>query len=122
MQPTAPVDVGVVEDETGALAAELEQEPLHRPAAGLGDPDADLGRAGEADHVDVGRVDQGARPARRRWQLTRLTTPGGKPTSSRMRTSSTTASGSWGAGFTTTVLPMARAGATLPAMFTRGKL
>ena len=37
--------------------------------------------------------------------LTRLTTPGGKPTSSRIRTSSTTASGSWGAGFTTTVLP-----------------
>ena len=55
-------------------------------------------------------------------EITRLTTPGGNPTSSRMRTSSTTASGSWGAGFTTTVLPMASAGATLPAMLTSGKL
>ena len=54
--------------------------------------------------------------------LTRLTTPGGKPTSLRMRTSSTMASGSCGAGFTTTVLPAASAGATLPAMFTMGKL
>ena len=51
-----------------------------------------------------------------------MTTPGGNPTSSRMRTSSTTVSGSWAAGFTTTVLPMARAGATLPAMLTSGKL
>ena len=54
--------------------------------------------------------------------LTRLTTPGGKPTSLRMRTSSTMASGSCGAGLTTTVLPAASAGATLPAMFTIGKL
>ena len=33
-----------------------------------------------------------------------------------------TARGSWGAGLTTTVLPMARAGATFPAMLTMGKL
>ena len=39
-----------------------------------------------------------------------------------MRTSSTMASGSCGAGFTTTVLPAASAGATLPAMLTMGKL
>ena len=32
------------------------------------------------------------------------------------------ASGSWGAGLTTTVFPAARAGATLPAMLTMGKL
>ena len=49
-------------------------------------------------------------------------TPGGNPTSSRIRTISTTVSGSWAAGFTTTVFPMASAGATLPAMLTRGKL
>ena len=55
-------------------------------------------------------------------ELTRLTTPGGNPTSSRMRTSSTTVRGSWAAGFTTTVLPMASAGATFPAMLTSGKL
>ena len=56
------------------------------------------------------------------FPLTRLTTPGGKPTSLRMRTSSTMASGSCGAGLTTTVLPAASAGATLPAMLTMGKL
>ena len=33
-----------------------------------------------------------------------------------------TASGSWGAGFTTTVLPIASAGPILPAMLTIGKL
>jgi len=56
------------------------------------------------------------------WAVTRFTTPGGNPTSSRIRTSSMTARGSWGAGFTTTVFPMARAGATFPAMLTMGKL
>src|SRR6516165_9507271 len=54
--------------------------------------------------------------------VTMLTTPGGKPTSSRMRASSITHSGSWGGGFITTVHPTASAGATLPTMFTVGKL
>ena len=55
-------------------------------------------------------------------ELTRLTTPGGNPTSSNTRASSTTARGSCGAGFMITVLPMASAGATLPAMLVSGKL
>ncbi len=54
--------------------------------------------------------------------VTTFTTPGGKPTSSRMRTSSITASGSCGAGRTITVLPIASAGPILPAMLTIGKL
>ena len=54
--------------------------------------------------------------------VTRLTTPGGNPTSSMMRTSSITASGPWGAGLMTTVLPVASAGATLPAIDVIGKL
>jgi hypothetical protein len=54
--------------------------------------------------------------------VTTLTTPGGNPTSSQMRASSITASGSCGAGFMTTALPTASAGATLPAMATSGKL
>ena len=54
--------------------------------------------------------------------VTTFTTPGGKPTSSRMRTSSMTASGSCGAGRTITVFPIARAGPILPAMLTIGKL
>ena len=67
---------------------------------------------------DAVRAEAGSGPC----ELTRLTTPGGKPTSSRTRASSMTASGSWGAGFMITVLPMARAGATLPAMLVSGKL
>ncbi len=67
---------------------------------------------------DVVRADAGSGPS----ALIRLTTPGGNPTSSSTRASSTMASGSWGAGFMITVLPMASAGATLPAMLVRGKL
>ncbi len=52
----------------------------------------------------------------------RLTTPGGIPASCMISTSFATASGSCGAGFTTTVLPMASAGQIFPAMFVRGKL
>jgi hypothetical protein len=51
-----------------------------------------------------------------------LMTPGGNPASFMISTSLMTASGSCGAGFTTTVLPMASAGPILPAMFTTGKL
>ena len=67
---------------------------------------------------DAVRAEAGSGPC----ELTMLITPGGKPTSSRTRASSMTASGSWGAGFMITVLPMARAGATLPAMLVIGKL
>ena len=61
-------------------------------------------------------------PTSGREPVTRFTTPGGKPTSSHMRASSTIASGSCGAGFITTVLPVASAGPIFPAAFTSGKL
>jgi hypothetical protein len=51
-----------------------------------------------------------------------FTTPGGNPTSSTTCISSMIARGSCGAGFITTVLPVASAGPILPAMFTSGKL
>ncbi len=54
--------------------------------------------------------------------VTTLTTPAGKPASWSTSPNTVTARGSCGAGFTTTVLPMARAGPILPAMFTMGKL
>jgi hypothetical protein len=57
--------VGVVQDDAGALAAELQQQPLHGEPAVRGDPAADGGGPGEADHVDVRGSDQrgaGARP------------------------------------------------------------
>lgn len=54
--------------------------------------------------------------------LTTFTTPGGAPASSRAAAIRYTDSGSCGAGFTTTVFPMASAGATLPAGFAHGLL
>ena len=51
-----------------------------------------------------------------------MTTPSGKPTSCMIFTSSITASGFCDAGRTTTVLPIASAGPSLPAMLTIGKL
>ena len=54
--------------------------------------------------------------------LTTLTTPGGKPASSNSSHMRMTPSGSWSGGLTTTVLPMASAGAILPAMLVIGKL
>ena len=51
-----------------------------------------------------------------------LTTPGGKPASVMARPSRRMPSGSWGAGLMMQVLPIASAGAILPATFTSGKL
>ena len=45
-------EVGVGEDDVGALAAELEGHPLHLVGAAGHDLLADLGRAGEADLAD----------------------------------------------------------------------
>ena len=47
-------DVGVVEDDAGRLAAELEEQLLDVLGGGGHDPPADGGRAGEGDHVDAG--------------------------------------------------------------------
>jgi len=97
---------------------ELEQHALHRPGAGLRDPDTYLGGAVKLTMSTSG--DSMRRAAASAPLLTtRLTTPGGNPTRPdphelhhRERI--------LGAGFTTTVLPIASAGATLPAMFTSG--
>jgi len=56
------------------------------------------------------------------WLTTQLTTPGGNPASTRSSAMRMTPRGSCGAGFMMTVLPIARAGATLPAILTTGKL
>src|SRR3954454_6515402 len=55
-------------------------------------------------------------------ELTTFTTPGGNPASSKSSHMRMTPSGSCSGGFTTTVLPIARAGASLPDMFVTGKL
>ena len=48
------LEVGVVEDDVGRLAAELLRDALHRRRRGAGDLDAGAGRARERHHVDVG--------------------------------------------------------------------
>ena len=53
------VEIGVVEDDEGRFAAELEGELLGRVGGGLADDAADFGRAGEGDLVDVGMLDDG---------------------------------------------------------------
>src|SRR3954471_11184690 len=62
-----------------------------------------------------------ASPASAPEPVTTFTTPGGNTSCNNSHTR-TTARGSCGAGFTTTVLPIASAGPILPAMFTIGKL
>ena len=52
------VEVGVLEDDRRRLAAELEHAALDLRAADLADLLADLGGAGERDHVDVRMGDQ----------------------------------------------------------------
>ena len=51
-------EVGVGEHDVGALAAELERDPLQRVGRAAHDVLADRGRPGEADLGDVGMVDQ----------------------------------------------------------------
>ena len=47
-------EVGVVEQDVGRLAAELERDPLDALGRQLHDPPAGPGGAGEGDHVDLG--------------------------------------------------------------------
>ena len=63
-----------------------------------------------------------ASPTSARVPLTTLTTPGGAPAASSASAIRYTDSGSCGAGFTTTVLPIASAGAILPAGLAQGLL
>ena len=107
----AVVEVGVVEDDGGGLAAELEADPLELLAAHRGDLAAGGGRAGEGDLVDARVGDQvladlaaagddvdDARRGRR-------PPAGARPSGSRR-------AGVSGAGLTTTVQPASSAGTT----------
>src|SRR5208282_3901088 len=49
------VEIGVGHHDMGRLAAAFERDPLHIALPGVAEHQlADLGRAGEGDHVDVG--------------------------------------------------------------------
>ena len=52
------VEIGILEDDEGRLAAELERQRLARAGGRLADQAADLGRAGEGDLVDAGMLDE----------------------------------------------------------------
>ena len=60
------VEIGVVEDDEGRLAAELQRQLLAGAGGRLADDAADLGRAGEGDLVDVRMLDDQPRRSRRR--------------------------------------------------------
>ena len=115
------LEVGVGEDDVRRLAAELERHPLDRLRGAGGDPAADLGRAGERDLGDVGVLDQAAARRPSPGPATTLSTPSGSPASSAIRSSSSAVSGVSSAGFSTTVLPAASAGATFHEAITSGK-
>src|SRR5215208_5071135 len=53
------VDIGIVEDDIGRLAAKLQSERLAGAGGFLADEAADLGRAGEGDLVDILVLDEG---------------------------------------------------------------
>ena len=74
------------------------------------------------DTMSMSRLELSAAAGSGDADVTRLTTPGGNPTSRSISASTTMASGSCGAGFITTVQPTARAGAILPTMLVSGKL
>ena len=110
---------GVVEDDVGPLAAQLQGDL----AAGAGQlgwiwrPDG--GGAGEGDLVQPGMVDQGRADVTRAGTM--LTTPGGRSASAMISASTRIDNGVVSAGLITTVLPAARAGAIFQAAISSGK-
>jgi hypothetical protein len=57
------IEIGVVEDDEGRLAAQFERQGLARAGGGAADRAADLGRAGEGDLVDLRGHQRRAGPA-----------------------------------------------------------
>ena len=87
-------------------------EPMRRPTA-VEPVKLIMSTPGEATRASAASVPS---------PTTTLITPAGKPTSRAISANLRMASGSWGAGFTMTGLPAARAGPSLPAMLVSGKL
>jgi hypothetical protein len=102
------LEVGVLEDDVGRLAPQLEEETLQRGRALLHDPAAHGGRAGERDEIDPGVGDQVLGHALSEV-VTTWNTPGGKSVRSATRRPMRVAfHGVLGAAFKMTVLPVAR--------------
>ena len=79
MAVTASVEVGVVEHHRRALAAELEQQALHRVAAGLVDGLARPTVEPVNDTMSMSRVSVSAAAGSGAADVTTLTTPGREP-------------------------------------------
>ena len=113
-------EIGIVENDVGRLAAELERDALEVAGRALHDSAADAGRAGEGDLVDVGVIDQrvaddAAGP------VTTLKTPAGRPASSASSAMRSADSEVSSAGFITMVQPQASAGASFHMPIISGK-
>src|SRR4029453_11806688 len=114
------VEIGVLEDDVGRLAAEFDQHLLDGAAASawtclppsVEPVNATLSTCGE---VTSGSPASGPNPGRT------LTTPSGTPAPAQSPASSTAVHGVCSAGLSTMVLPAARAGATFQAAFWMGK-
>ena len=96
-------EVGVVEDDRGRLAAELEADALELLTADRGDAATGRGGTGERDLVDARVARRGAR--RPHGRRARVTTPFGMPASSSSSAIRYASSGVSGAGLMTIVQP-----------------
>ena len=113
--------VGVGLDDHRRVVAELEADLLL--AARAPDAPADVGRAGEGDHGDVGVVDERvADRAAAAGDDVELLRRAARTRRAAARASAIAESGVWRAGLSTTGQPAAIAGATLWATRLSGKL
>jgi hypothetical protein len=113
-------EVGVVEDDVGALAAELERDLLDGLAGHLGDALAGAGRLPVKLTMSTSAWAAMASPTTGPTPVTRLNTPAGRPASSMTSARMKALMGATSLGFSTTVLPAANAGATLSAIWCSG--
>ena len=110
---------GVVEYDVGSLAAQFEGDLLAGPGQAAANELADCGRAGEGNLVDVAVIDQAR--TRGTGAGNDVEHPGGSPASAASEAKINADSGVVSAGFSTTVLPVASAGATFQASIIIGK-
>ena len=106
------VERGVVEDDVGGLAAELEGDLLVVPATDLA-----IARPTSVEPVNATLSTSGCATSARPVSpapVTMLTTPGGRSACWQISANSSAVSGVVSAGFSTTVLPQASAGRDLP--------
>ncbi len=113
------IDIRVVEDDVRPLAAQFERQRLAGSGRLFADQPADIGRAGKGDLVDTRMLDEGCTVSPS--PVTMFSTPAGKPAFAARSANKSAVSGVNSAGFSTTVLPSASAGAIFQASISNGK-